>query len=274
MKFILSRKGFDSRCGGHPSPVLPDGTLLSLPIPEVNAQMLAQESGCHYCQLNLSNFPVNGCTCHLDPDIRPQLHKSLPPNWSAAFGQSGSSAKHLLNKDVKVGDLFLFFGLFQHWSSQRGFYDKPFHAVWGYMQIAEITDLQKDHESCRFFSWHPHTKPTLNDKSSQHVPNLLFKAEKHLSFAPELPGYGVFKYAPELQLTKQGERQVTHWDYKHLPWVDRHKTHDPHMSYHMENNLHPDYFQAVCRGQEFVIDESRSKIMLSYFEKLSSHIQK
>ncbi|MEZ4682601.1 MAG: hypothetical protein R2932_51180 [Caldilineaceae bacterium] len=34
MKIILSRKGFDSSSGGVASPILPDGTLLSLPIPD------------------------------------------------------------------------------------------------------------------------------------------------------------------------------------------------------------------------------------------------
>ncbi|KKL54562.1 hypothetical protein LCGC14_2264180 [marine sediment metagenome] len=33
MKLILSRKGFNSTYGGYPSPILPDNTLLSLPIP-------------------------------------------------------------------------------------------------------------------------------------------------------------------------------------------------------------------------------------------------
>lgn len=33
MKIILSRKGFDSENGGYPSPILPNGTLLSIPIP-------------------------------------------------------------------------------------------------------------------------------------------------------------------------------------------------------------------------------------------------
>jgi len=33
MKFILSRKGFDSKSGGYPSPIFPDGSLISLPIP-------------------------------------------------------------------------------------------------------------------------------------------------------------------------------------------------------------------------------------------------
>lgn len=33
MKVILSRKGFDSTSGGLCNPILPDGTLLSMPIP-------------------------------------------------------------------------------------------------------------------------------------------------------------------------------------------------------------------------------------------------
>lgn len=34
MKVVLSRKGMDSAAGGIPSPILPDGTLLSFPIPD------------------------------------------------------------------------------------------------------------------------------------------------------------------------------------------------------------------------------------------------
>ena len=33
MKVILSRKGFDSKNGGYPNPILPDGRMVSLPIP-------------------------------------------------------------------------------------------------------------------------------------------------------------------------------------------------------------------------------------------------
>ena len=38
MRIVLSRKGFDSVSGGGPSPVLEDGTMLSLPIPELPGQ--------------------------------------------------------------------------------------------------------------------------------------------------------------------------------------------------------------------------------------------
>jgi len=34
VKIILSRKGFDSTSGGVPSPIFPDGRMLSLPIPD------------------------------------------------------------------------------------------------------------------------------------------------------------------------------------------------------------------------------------------------
>ncbi len=33
-RVILSRKGVDSAAGGRPSPILPDGRLFSLPIPQ------------------------------------------------------------------------------------------------------------------------------------------------------------------------------------------------------------------------------------------------
>ncbi len=46
MRIILSRKGFDSSNGGCPSPILPDGTLLSLPIPSKNDAV--KYSGLYY----------------------------------------------------------------------------------------------------------------------------------------------------------------------------------------------------------------------------------
>jgi len=33
MKIVFSRKGFDSAAGGVASPILPNGTMLSLPVP-------------------------------------------------------------------------------------------------------------------------------------------------------------------------------------------------------------------------------------------------
>ena len=36
MKIVLGRKGFDSGWGGNPSPILPEGRLVSLPIPDLD----------------------------------------------------------------------------------------------------------------------------------------------------------------------------------------------------------------------------------------------
>ena len=40
MKIILSRKGFDSGYGGMPSPILPNGIMLSMPIPSNGFKIL------------------------------------------------------------------------------------------------------------------------------------------------------------------------------------------------------------------------------------------
>lgn len=53
VKFILSRKGFDSGSGGRPSPILPDGTMLSRPIPEQDSHGNQCDTGRRFCQLNL-----------------------------------------------------------------------------------------------------------------------------------------------------------------------------------------------------------------------------
>ena len=119
MKIILSRKGFDSSSGGFASPIFPDGTMLSLPIPvqEVDTSC-TKYSDIRYSkytyqdileQLNprRSNKMVY---CHLDPDIRDDIWKYSLPYWHPAFGQIGAAETHLQNHNVQAGDLFLFFG--------------------------------------------------------------------------------------------------------------------------------------------------------------------
>ena len=265
IQYVLSRKGFDSQFGGHPSPILPDGTMLSLPIPELDADHLSCDSGCRYCELKLKNFPVNGCFCHLDPDIRPELYRSKPKNWRPALGQCGAAASHLQSLKIGRGDIFLFFGLFQHWRQNQGFIGHPFHAIWGYMQIADIIDLHRTPDAISRYAWHPHTKRCLMDGKTEHMPNLLFIGSEHLSLSPDHPGYGTFRFHESLQLTIPGETRLTHWRYEALPWVDRKK---PFMTYHNGDNCLPGYFQAACRGQEFVIAEEKSAIVTEHFMKI------
>ena len=119
MKIILSRKGFDTgkKTGGIPSPIMPDGTLLSLPIQSDYDNLRFDElmwQGMTYLDI-LSQLKHNRTwtTCHLDPDIRPDVRAFEIEGWKPAFGQIGSAQGVLRNSDISENDLFLFFGLFQ-----------------------------------------------------------------------------------------------------------------------------------------------------------------
>ena len=76
MKIILSRKGFDSQYGRQASPILPDGTLLSLPIPsedELTYDAILW-AGLSYLdiirRLKPRSYLNENSHCHLDPDLR------------------------------------------------------------------------------------------------------------------------------------------------------------------------------------------------------------
>ncbi|MFZ4661436.1 MAG: hypothetical protein ACOYNY_30795, partial [Caldilineaceae bacterium] len=79
MKLILSRKGFDSSAGGVASPLFPDGTLLSLPIPDQKGRVTYANLGWGEHQLGdlveaLTHGRIDRQTrAHLDPDLYPAI---------------------------------------------------------------------------------------------------------------------------------------------------------------------------------------------------------
>ena len=130
MKIILSRKGFDAENGGTASPVMPDGTMFSMPIPsgDYDAFDYLGYKGKSYFEIwkELKHTDrIYQYTCHLDPDIRkdnrciPDVSrpggyvKELPKDWKPIFGQFGAAETHLENQGVTIGDVFLFFGWFR-----------------------------------------------------------------------------------------------------------------------------------------------------------------
>ena len=150
MKVVLSRKGMDSKAGGIPSPILPDGTLLSLPIPNeksgVSYDALVYK-GHTYQQIIQQIHPTFDFQkhpfCHLDPDIYGVL-KNTHAGWKPAFGQYEIPAKHLDNQGVGMGDVFLFYGMFRQTEKlpdgtlhfKKG---APIqHIIYGYMVVSEI----------------------------------------------------------------------------------------------------------------------------------------
>lgn len=264
MKIILSRKGFDSATGGFPSPILPDGTLLSLPIPDKEDKIKYSElkygktnyynvmSQLNIQKLALENNKINfneNTTCHFDPDIRTDSSKRLI-NWRGLLGQIGAAQTHLQNQNVKEGDLFLFFGWFRRTILLNGKckYDPKDkngnHIIFGYLEIDEVNLVRNDLDYEEWMLYHPH----ITNKRNGEKQNTLYIAKERLSFLPNYKGYGVFDYNDSLVLTKEDESR-SKWK---LPELFKSKK----ISYHTSNSWKNEYFQSADRGQEFVIEES------------------
>jgi len=265
MKVILSRKGFDSSYGGYPSPILPNGRLVSLPIPRDGDAVryselklgedrtycsLIRELGIERVTVRDSSIEVDAeSTCHLDPDIERRLMERHG-NWKPLFGQLGAAQRHLQNQNIGVGDLFLFFGWFRRTEYQNGILrfglnEPDLHIIFGYMQIGEIiaADLLREYDE--WMRYHPHVESTERKLDST---NTLYVGRDRLSFDENLPGASSFNFSQDLVLTKKGLSR-SKWDLN--PEIFG----DTKISYH-PNPWKAGYFQSAGRGQEFVIEGS------------------
>jgi len=226
MKIILSRKGFDSSSGGCPNPIMPDNTLLSLPIPaDTMCSPQIPENIVRYSDLQHSGYTYNEILkglkpgksfdiCHLDPDIRQGVHIKPIDGWKPAFGQTGSPLGVLRNAGVTVGDLFLFFGVFR---KAEYFHDsirfvkgtKSVQIIYGYMEIGTILETS---DKIAEYYWHPHA----DSKQYSQWKNALYLPNEKLSFYPSFPGFGVLSYRADRVLTKLNENAATWEEYSFL----------------------------------------------------------
>ena len=275
MKIILSRKGFDSQYGKINSPILPDGTLLSLPIPQQNDtikydQLIYQDKT--YLQIinDLSpnwnkNYP-NEQTAHLDPDLRIDTYKDRKTGWRAIFGQSAAAQGHLNKQGVGIGDIFLFFGSFAKTKiiNEKYTYVKELdypngsHIIFGYLQIGEIHRANQNNEFPNlpeYAKQHSHANREYRDhKGNERKKNCMYiTSDKLTSLDSSLPGAGTLKYSKSRILTKKGMKKSM-WD---LP-MDIFKKQK--ISYHSEKSIFPNYFQSAAKGQEFIIDANEEII--------------
>ena len=249
MKVVFSRKGFDSASGGIPNPILPDGTMLSLPIPSPRDDIQYDElfwNGVSFYEIIRSLSPRTRIqpttTCHLDPDLRKDVlqREGLIP----AFGQIGSSLMHLFNQGVSIGDLFLFFGWYRQTefrSGQLRFVPNApdLHIIYAYLQIGAIIKEKKDLPEELFA--HPHAADFRWDTKK----NALFVPTETLSLDSNLPGYACLGYDKKRVLTKPGYKRRV-WD---LPTFFQ----DISVSYN--RNAWKEYgFKSAGRGQEFVFE--------------------
>lgn len=211
MRVIFSRKGFDSSYGGNASPILPDGTLVSIPIPERGSGTryadiqtpagslydLMRELGIsRYLEDKQRHALTPTAEAHLDPDIH-AASRPRAKDWSPVFGQCSAAQGHMDSQGVSTGDLILFFGTFRQTQRQRGilrFSEKRVHLIFGYMQIGRIVRVDGS-TSLPWCVEHPHL---VNRERSN---NTLYIAAGKLS-GTSMPGAGMLRYAERRVLSK------------------------------------------------------------------------
>lgn len=276
-RLILSRKGFDASAGGGDSPILPNGRMVSIPIPEsrqVRPTARTRYSdlevdGLDYLTLLRSLYPhrsfADGELAHLDPDLMAGVRRGRRLRaFRGLLGQAGTAAKHLSNQKVGPGDLFLFFGRFRAAAmAPNGSYSflagaPPFHAIFGYLEVGDRIDLPADGMQEKLFSsaraWAPEFPHFLPTHRSLPKAEAVFVATPRLSFAPSRPGFGLFRFRDELRLTRPDSELMSGW---RLPasFNDVSLTYNPRTS---KRDWRPrgDYveFRAAGRGQEFVCE--------------------
>ena len=272
-KLIISRKGFDSGSGGCPSPIFPDGTMFSLPIPSGDEESF---ENLRHGDVDIGSV-VKGITgdrmngrhpIHLDPDLNFDAHRHRKERagwqeWRGMLGQAGIAQSHLNNQGVASGDVFLFFGLYrrveetaQGWHFVRGSPEQ--HVLWGWLQIDQkylVANIGPN--DLAWARHHPHISRDYRDGK-----NSVYAASMKLDLGGEddrceIAGWGVFpKLDQRLVLTNPNGGGVSNWRLPRWFYPDGDK---PPLTYHPDRkrwrrDANHAYLQSVGRGQEFVLD--------------------
>lgn len=266
---ILSRKGFDSGYGGMPSPILPDGRLLPLPIPAEHDRFRMehlQEDGVDLPALlaDLSRGQHSLSThIHLDPDLNRRADLRLP-GWRPSLGQTGAAQSHLVAQGVGIGDVFLFFGWFCEVEHSQGRWRyapraRHLHVLFGWLEVGDILPVVLERERClQTYPWianHPHV---ANPARYTDDRNTLYVAPNESQFAPGLQGGGKFQqFSQQLCLTATGHPRST-W---RLPKWFHPQGRRPPLSYHARHDRWTEeqnhcVLKSVAKGQEFVLNLS------------------
>ena len=254
MKLVLSRKGFDSGTGGHPSPILPDGRMLSLPIPSSLDVLKYDEirampgKSVQDILTELDAHPrIEAKGAHLDPDLV-EMARPRKPGWRPALGQVEAAAGHLRNQKIGPRDLFLFYGWFRQTEAidgrlrfKKGAED--LHIIYGYLQVDTVCPVKDLEGLPEWLLDHPHTLPSRLLLKN----NSIFIARPTLSWNHSMSGAGTFRFSDRLVLTQRGMSRGR-WNldpalFRHLP-----------ITYHSLDSWKAGYFQSYARAQEYVVD--------------------
>lgn len=256
MRLVISRKGFDSTAGGCASPILPDGTMVSLPIPDEQSSVRYRDVQPHGHDLGALVADLSGgrhprrSRAHLDPDLVPDAMPRAP-GWCPLFGQAGGEQTVLARAGVGPGDVFLFFGWYRRvervrrrWRYVAGAPDQ--HVLWGWLEVADVLAATDVARVPAWASYHPHVTAGARWRN-----NTLYVARPAAA--------GTFtRYDERLRLTRPGaprsQWRLPAWfaprrgraplGYHHAPWRWRRR------------GGHVD-LASVARGQEFVLDTAQ-----------------
>lgn len=267
-KLVLSRKGFDSTYGGVPSPILPDGRMIPLPIPAAHDRSTLADVdagdvdlGKLIADLTRGKHSLE-TRVHIDPDLDRSRPRRLP-GWRPALGQTGAAQTHLESRGVGPGDVFLFFGWFREVELVDGRWRYPkraphLHVLFGWLEVADVLPIATERDRC--LALHPWIADHPHVASPEHYDNprnTLYVAPTQSRWIAGHPGGGLFRrFDPRLQLTAADQKKRSLWRLPawFAPGSDR-----PALSYHAKLSRWTRakehcYLQTVAKGQEFVLD--------------------
>ena len=268
MKICLSRKGFDSQYGRIPSPILPDGSIVPLPIPAAHDSFTMED-------LNLPGVDLGGLladlsgrrwslqtTIHLDPDLD-RASELRSTGWRPALGQTGSAQGHLTRQGFGAGDVFLFFGWFREVERASGRWryvpSAPnLHVLFGWLEVAEVLPIVSDRFDCLqrhpWIASHPHVARPDHYRSPLNHLYIAGSASRYVQSASFAAGRFP-QYKEVLRLSADGQtRTVWRLPEWFMPNSDR-----PPLSYHpvgprWSQDAHGVVLRSAAKGQEFVLD--------------------
>lgn len=268
MKIILSRKGFDSSYGGCPSPILPDGRLLSLPIPSNHDKTTFNDFGDNSIDIgklisNLTNGRMSiNSNIHLDPVLE-QPSSWDYADWLPSLGQTGAAQGHLRKQNIDIGDIFLFFGWFREIEEIDGIWRYKrdaanVHVLYGWMEIGSIHSIVTDREnSINKYSWvkeHPHF---INPNHYTSPQNTLYVSSKKSIYRDGCGGGKFKKYSDDLRLTAPDSINRTVWALPEWFYPSEGKkplTYNTNLQKWSKDGAGKAILTSTARGQEFILD--------------------
>lgn len=213
---------------------------MSLPIPAGAASRTTYGDlglGDHVAKASRGKLGA-GDLCHHDPMFTVDGH--------CLFGQVGAAQTHLANREVGLGDVFLFFGLFREEVA-----GEPHHRIFGWMEVEEIIDLSSGIPAWLVEAGHPHALAMHGANDCIYVG----------------PGGTAARAGVPLRLTVP-DGPPSLW---HRPeWLK-----PGGLSYHDRTDrwLPGGRLKSVARGQEFVADVGRRKAPREWLARVLAELK-